>query len=108
MSVALTQRRIETVDFDKIRNDFPILGQSIRGKRLVYLDNAATSQKPKVVIEALKAYYENDNANIHRGVHLLSERATELHEAAREKGARVLECVRNRGNHLLPWRDRGH
>ncbi|HEX5036986.1 MAG TPA: cysteine desulfurase [bacterium] len=85
MSVALTQRRNETVDFDKIRSDFPILEQSIRGKRLVYLDNAATSQKPKSVIEALKKYYEQDNANIHRGVHLLSERATELHEAAREK-----------------------
>lgn len=85
MSVAATQRRIETVDFDKIRTDFPILGQSIRGKRLVYLDNAATSQKPKSVIQALEKYYENDNANIHRGVHLLSERATELHEAAREK-----------------------
>src|SRR5262249_23485421 len=55
------------------------------GKRLVYLDNAATSQKPKAVIDALEKYYEQDNSNIHRGVHFLSERATELHEAARAK-----------------------
>lgn len=65
--------------------DFPILSQTVRGKRLVYLDNAATSQKPKAVIDAIRNYYERDNANIHRGVHLLSERATELYEAARGK-----------------------
>jgi cysteine desulfurase/selenocysteine lyase len=65
--------------------DFPILGQTVRGKRLVYLDNAATSQKPRAVIDAVRGYYERDNANIHRGVHLLSERATELYEAARGK-----------------------
>lgn len=72
-------------DIDKIRADFPILQQQIRGKPLVYLDNAATTQKPQSVIDALRRYYEEDNANIHRGVHLLSERATELYEAAREK-----------------------
>lgn len=65
--------------------DFPILHQKVRGQRLVYLDNAATSQKPSSVIAAIVKYYERDNANIHRGVHLLSERATELHEGAREK-----------------------
>jgi cysteine desulfurase/selenocysteine lyase len=85
MSVAINARRNAAVDFEKIRGDFPILSQSIRGKRLVYLDNAATSQKPKAVLEALEKYYERDNANIHRGVHLLSERATELYEAARSK-----------------------
>ncbi|HSA60392.1 MAG TPA: cysteine desulfurase [bacterium] len=66
-------------------DDFPILSQTVRGRRLVYLDNAATSQKPRAVIDAIRDYYERDNANIHRGVHLLSERATELYEAARGK-----------------------
>ena len=72
-------------DFASVRDDFPILHQKVRGHRLVYLDNAATSQKPRSVIAAVTQYYEEDNANIHRGVHLLSERATELHEAARAK-----------------------
>jgi cysteine desulfurase/selenocysteine lyase len=70
-------------DVEKLRGDFPILRQKIRGKRLVYLDNAATSQKPQSVINAITRYYERDNANIHRGVHFLSEHATEEHEAAR-------------------------
>ena len=68
---------------EKIRADFPILRQKIRGKPLVYLDNAATSQKPQVVINAITRYYERDNANIHRGVHFLSEHATEEHDEAR-------------------------
>src|ERR1700746_4145123 len=70
-------------DVDKVRGDFPILRQMVRGKALVYLDNAATSQKPQVVIDAISRYYERDNANIHRGVHFLSEHATEEFEAAR-------------------------
>jgi cysteine desulfurase/selenocysteine lyase len=70
-------------DVDKVRTDFPILRQRVRGKALVYLDNAATSQKPQVVIDAIRQYYERDNANIHRGVHFLSEHATEEYEAAR-------------------------
>ena len=72
-------------DFDvqKLRRDFPILRQRIHGRTLVYLDNAATSQKPLVVIDAICRYYERDNANIHRGVHFLSEHATEEYEAAR-------------------------
>jgi cysteine desulfurase/selenocysteine lyase len=68
---------------EKVRRDFPILAQRVRGKDLVYLDNAATSQKPQVVIDAISRYYEQGNANIHRGVHFLSEHATEEHEAAR-------------------------
>ncbi len=68
---------------DKVRSDFPILRQTVRGRTLVYLDNAATSQKPQVVIDAIRQYYERDNANIHRGVHFLSEHATEEYEAAR-------------------------
>jgi cysteine desulfurase/selenocysteine lyase len=70
-------------DVQKVRNDFPILQQRVRGKALVYLDNAATSQKPQVVIDAVGGYYEQDNANIHRGVHFLSEHATEEYEGAR-------------------------
>ena len=70
-------------DVQRVRRDFPILQMSVRGKPLVYLDNAATSQKPALVIEATRRYYESGNANIHRGVHYLSEHATEEHETAR-------------------------
>ncbi|HXJ17690.1 MAG TPA: cysteine desulfurase [Candidatus Polarisedimenticolia bacterium] len=70
-------------DIESVRADFPILQQKIRGKPLVYLDNAATSQKPRVVIDAVRNYYEHENANIHRAVHFLSERATEAYEGAR-------------------------
>jgi cysteine desulfurase / selenocysteine lyase len=76
-------KAISAFDVEKIRSDFPILAQKVRGKKLVYLDNAATSQKPRAVIEAVSGYYEKGNANIHRGVHFLSEHATEAHEAAR-------------------------
>ncbi|MDQ6988365.1 MAG: cysteine desulfurase [Mariprofundaceae bacterium] len=69
---------------EDIRNDFPILDQEIFGHPLVYLDNAATTQKPQCVIDAVRKYYEKDNSNIHRGVHSLSERATRDYEAARE------------------------
>jgi cysteine desulfurase / selenocysteine lyase len=74
----------QAFDVQRVRRDFPILQTSVRGKPLVYLDNAATSQKPTPVIEAMRRYYESGNANIHRGVHYLSEHATEEHEAARE------------------------
>ncbi len=72
------------LDPDVVRADFPILSVSARGKRLVYLDSAATSQKPQVVIDALRDYYETSNGNIHRAVHYLSERATLLYDATRE------------------------
>ncbi len=75
---------------DRIRADFPILSTRVRGKPLVYLDNAATTQKPQAVIDALTGYYSADNANIHRGVHWLSERATAAYEGARERVARFL------------------
>src|SRR5580704_1250687 len=71
------------LDVQQTRSDFPILRQRVRGRALVYLDNAATSQKPQVVIDAIRRYYERDNANIHRGVHFLSEHATEEYEGAR-------------------------
>ena len=73
----------QAYDVEAIRRDFPILHQKVYGHELVYLDNAATSQKPRSVIDAISRYYENGNANIHRGVHYLSEHATEEHEAAR-------------------------
>jgi cysteine desulfurase / selenocysteine lyase len=72
------------LDIEKIRADFPILHRTVHGKPLVYLDNAATSQKPRSVIDAVSRYYEQENANIHRGVHYLSERATEDYEGARK------------------------
>lgn len=74
-----------TLDVARIRKDFPILERKVHGKQLVYLDNAATSQKPKQVIDELVRYYENYNANIHRAVHTLGEEATAAYEAAREK-----------------------
>ena len=72
-------------EVDQVRKDFPILAQKVHGKSLVYLDNGATSQKPRAVIEALDRYYASENSNIHRGVHYLSERATAAYEAARDK-----------------------
>jgi cysteine desulfurase/selenocysteine lyase len=73
------------LDLQKIRSDFPILTQKVNGKPLVYFDNGATSQKPKVVIEAITKYYEEINANIHRGVHTLSQLATDAYEVSRQK-----------------------
>jgi len=68
-----------------IRSDFPILNQKINGQQMIYLDSAATSQKPQVMIDALVQYYQNDNANVHRGIYDLSQRATEQYEQARDK-----------------------
>lgn len=70
---------------EQIRNDFPILGRSVHGRPLVYFDNAATTQKPLKVLDAMREEYLNVNANVHRGVHYLSQKATELHEAARSR-----------------------
>lgn len=77
-------------DVELIRSQFPALDQEVHGKPLVYLDNAATSQKPQSVIDAVSHYYERDNSNVHRGVHTLSERATEGYEGARKKVAAFL------------------
>src|SRR5712692_9097940 len=79
-------------DVARIRQDFPILAQRVHGKPLVYLDNAATAQKPQSVIDALCRYYATDNANIHRGLHQLSERATEAFEGARGKVQRFINA----------------
>ncbi|HVA66919.1 MAG TPA: cysteine desulfurase [Elusimicrobiota bacterium] len=78
------------LDVRKIREDFPILGRTVHGKPLVYLDNAATTQKPRPVIAALTDFYEKHNANVHRGVHTLSDEATALMDAARQKTAQFV------------------
>lgn len=90
-------------DINKVRADFPILSREVYGKPLVYLDNAATTQKPRQVVDALVEEYYNVNANVHRGVHYLSQQATDLHEAARERvrqfinAAKIEEIVFTRG-----------
>ncbi|PZO50266.1 MAG: cysteine desulfurase [Phormidesmis priestleyi] len=78
---------------DDVRADFPILHQQVNGKPLVYLDNAATSQKPQAVLDAMLHYYQVDNANVHRGVHTLSARATEAYEGARDKIAAFIHAA---------------
>src|SRR5262245_31823971 len=80
------------LDTAKIRKDFPIFEQKIHGKPLVYLDNAATTQKPRAVIDSISDYYKTINANVHRGVHYLSEEATSQMEAARAKVARFISA----------------
>ena len=82
-AVAAARREETRFDVERVRRDFPILGREVRGRPLVYLDNAATTQKPRAVLDALTRYYTESNANIHRGVHYLSETATQAHEAAR-------------------------
>ncbi len=79
-------------DVAKVRADFPILQQEVRGRPLVYLDSAASAQKPRAVIDAISHFYTHDNANVHRGVHFLSERSTAAFEGAREKVARFLHA----------------
>lgn len=79
-------------NLDTIRQDFPILSRTVYGKPLVYLDNGATTQKPRCVVEAMTNEYYNINANVHRGVHFLSQKATELHEAARETVRRFINA----------------
>jgi cysteine desulfurase/selenocysteine lyase len=83
-------------DVDRVRKDFPLLRQQVHGKPLVYLDNAATSQKPQAVIDTLTRYYAEENSNVHRGVHLLSERATEAYEAGRATVQRFLNAADTR------------
>src|SRR5262249_16307701 len=81
------------LDVARLRQDFPALDQIIHGKRLVYLDNAATTQKPRAVIDRLTRYYEVENANVHRAVHALSERATSAYEQAREAVRRFINAA---------------
>lgn len=94
---------VATLDINAIRTDFPILHQKVNGHDLIYFDNAATTQKPKTVIDAITHYYEHDNSNVHRGVHALSVRATDLYEVARSKIKHFInarsarECIFVRG-----------
>lgn len=80
------------MDIQKIREDFPILSRTVYGKPLVYFDNGATTQKPRLVVDALVDEYYSVNANVHRGVHYLSQQATELHEASRETVRRFINA----------------
>ena len=88
--MAVTHHEAPTLDVARVRADFPILRRVVNGKPLVYLDSAATSQKPQVVIDTLREFYERHNANAHRGIHTLGEEATELFEGARASVARFL------------------
>src|SRR6267142_7030394 len=81
-----------SADWAKLRADFPILDQEVHGHPLIYFDNAASSQKPRVVLDALRHYYERDNANVHRGIHELSNRATEAFEASRARVAKFINA----------------
>ena len=83
----------EAFDVEKVRADFPILKQQVHGKPLVYLDNAATSQKPQVVLDTLLHYYAEENANVHRGIHYLSQQATQEYEGARTKVRQFLNAA---------------
>src|SRR3954464_11731084 len=82
----------DTLDVYAIRNQFPILNREVKGKRLVYFDNAATSQKPQVVLDALINYYTDYNANIHRGIHTLAEEATAAFEATRDTAKQFINA----------------
>lgn len=86
------QQTLVPYEVDRIRDDFPILSRTVYGKPLVYLDNGATTQKPRAVVEAITEEYYSVNANVHRGVHFLSQRATELHEASRETVRRFINA----------------
>ena len=94
---APTKSALSTIfDVDKIRQDFPILQEKVHGKPLVYLDNAATSQKPQSVISGLQHYYTAQNSNIHRGVYKLSQIASEAYENARRKVKNFLNANRQK------------
>ena len=88
----LMTKTAHTPDWARIRADFPVLDQQVHGHPLVYLDNAATSQKPRAVLDALRHYYEADNSNVHRGIHELSNRATAGYEAGRARAAKYLNA----------------
>ena len=88
----MMQDKIMPIDIDAIRNDFPILKEEVRGKRLVYLDSAGSSQKPTQVIESLKRVYETEYSNVHRGLHYMSEQTSARYEEARNKVAKFLNA----------------
>src|SRR5439155_4578398 len=89
---ATAAERKKSFDWAATRADFPILDQEVHGRPLIYFDNAATTQKPAAVMDALRHYYERDNANVHRGIHELSNRATAAFEAARARAAKFINA----------------
>ena len=95
-------------DVESIRRDFPILQREVKGHPLVYLDNAATTQKPKQVIDALVDYYSNYNANIHRGIHTLAEEATAAFEATRDTVRDFIGASSREEIIFYPWHHREH
>ena len=96
MTTPLQELAVSALDVERIRADFPILRREVHGRPLVYLDNAATTQKPQVVLDALSRYYTEQNANVHRGVHHLSQVATEAYEGARETVRRFFNAASHR------------
>jgi cysteine desulfurase/selenocysteine lyase len=100
MSYVAAVEQDNTFNIAKVRQDFPILDQKVKGKPLVYLDNAATTQKPQIVIDAISQFYSTNNANVHRGAHTLSDNATELFENARSK---VQGFINAKHAHEIVW-----
>jgi cysteine desulfurase/selenocysteine lyase len=100
MSSIAAVKQNNTFDIIKVRQDFPVLDQKIKGQPLVYLDNAATTQKPQIVIDAISQFYSNSNANVHRGAHSLSDEATELFEKARSSVQRFINA---KACHEIIW-----
>jgi cysteine desulfurase/selenocysteine lyase len=100
MSYIAAVEQDNTFNIAKVRQDFPILDQKVKGKPLVYLDNAATTQKPQIVIDAISQFYSTNNANVHRGAHTLSDNATELFENARSK---VQGFINAKHAHEIVW-----
>ena len=90
MSLSTPEAPASTLDVERIRQDFPILRETSHGKQIVYLDNAASTQKPRQVIDAVSRHYERDNANVHRGIHELSNRATDAYDHARTRVSALL------------------
>ena len=95
-------------DVEAVRRDFPILGREVNGQPLIYLDNGATSQKPQSVIDTIDRYYSDENSNIHRGVHHLSQMATQAYEDAREDDSRVSGRAAFPSGHLYRGYDGQH
>ena len=101
------ERNWDAVDSARLRGDFPILRQMVNGRRLVYLDSAASAQKPSPVLDAMRDLCESRYANVHRGVHTLSQRATEAFEAARGKVCPLCQCPACDGDRLRSGSDGG-
>ena len=106
-AAAIPSDGFAALDPHRIRQDFPILDQQVNGKPLVYLDNAATTQKPRAVIDAISNYYLQNNANVHRGVHTLSQRATDDYEAGREAVRRFINAPDANESYLRARHHRG-